>query len=474
MVMRLSFLLWSLASVVVVVEGNKQFTTTQELMDAVDTYVGTDMDMVDAIKVAYGSPMNTWSVGLIQDFDELFSAERNPEINVYQFSANLDNWNTRNAKTMKKMFASALHFDGAISEWDVSSVTDMSSMFAGCEMFNRNLDNWDVSSVKHMEYMFANDPGQERFSFNTNIGTWDTSSVWSMKGMFRGSKSFNQDLNNWDTSSLTSTKAMFEQATVFNGDIGQWDVLKIQDMRDMFYGATSYTGKGLYQWQTQNVKEFNGMFANAKALTSIVDNTADVSTWDVSNAVNMEEMFMGAQQFNADVSKWDVGKVTAMGNMFKDAQQFEHDLCAWGYTIRNVREQKQTEELDLYDANAVVDVHGMFKNTSCAEHLDPIIDTKLSRGFCTKKCLKESAYKAEKAKYGNGEKIKGNAGRVFLYIILFFVVTVVILVVVRKVVYNPHRGMKELGSGNDANPSFFGADADPKGDSERGEQRTVI
>jgi len=326
----------------------------------------------------------------------------------------------------------------------------MRNMLSGCEMFDRDLANWDTGNVKHMEYMFDNHPGQTRFSFNGNIGTWDVSKVWSMKGMFRGAKVFNQDLSQWDTTSLTSTKAMFEDATTFDGDIGDWDVSGVADMIQMFNGATSYTGKGLHKWNTSQSRQMNEMFAHAKSFQ------ADLSAWKVANVIDISAMFQGCENFNADLSLWDIGKVTAMGNIFKDATAFEQDLCSWGYTIHNVQQEKKTEDQDY-----AVELHGIFKNTSCAEHLDPIIGEKLSRGFCIQKCNKESAYQKERAEYGKAGKKKGNnVGTIILYLLVVVVVVLGGLVVVNKVVNNPHRGHQKVLGGNDANPSFFGANAE--------------
>jgi surface protein len=44
----------------------------------------------------------------------------------------------------------------------------------------------------------------------------------------------------------------------------------------------------------------------------------DISNWNVSNVINMKEMFYESI-FNKDISKWDVSKVTDMSLMFCSA-----------------------------------------------------------------------------------------------------------------------------------------------------------
>ena len=56
----------------------------------------------------------------------------------------------------------------------------------------------------------------------------------------------------------------------------------------------------------------------------------DVSKWDVSRVVDMDEMFYSATSFNRDISKWDVSRVTSMRKMFASTLRFTQTLCgAW-------------------------------------------------------------------------------------------------------------------------------------------------
>ena len=52
----------------------------------------------------------------------------------------------------------------------------------------------------------------------------------------------------------------------------------------------------------------------------------DLSQWDVSKVVDMNNIFNGARAFNQDLSQWDVSKVTSMVSMFANAIAFSQTL----------------------------------------------------------------------------------------------------------------------------------------------------
>ena len=56
----------------------------------------------------------------------------------------------------------------------------------------------------------------------------------------------------------------------------------------------------------------------------------DISRWNVSNVVDMDEILNGATSFNGDLSRWEVGQVESMDFMFHGATSFTHQLGgAW-------------------------------------------------------------------------------------------------------------------------------------------------
>ena len=57
-----------------------------------------------------------------------------------------------------------------------------------------------------------------------------------------------------------------------------------------------------------------------------------------------------------DLSKWNVSKVIQMNDMFSEARDFNQSLCSW-YTM----------------LNGTTDVHYMFENSGCLIDADPVL-----------------------------------------------------------------------------------------------------
>jgi surface protein len=122
----------------------------------------------------------------------------------------IGDWDTRDVKSMRGLFATRADFDEDIGRWRVGGVEDMHGMFQDATSFNRPLDKWDVSSVKTMNWMF-----RHATKFNQPLDKWDVSSVEDMYGMFDGAASFNRPLERWDVSRMKNTKYMFFGAASF-------------------------------------------------------------------------------------------------------------------------------------------------------------------------------------------------------------------------------------------------------------------
>ena len=82
------------------------------------------------------------------------------------------------------------------------------------------------------------------------------------------------------------------------GIISDWDVSQVIDMSELFSYKTTFND--------------------------------DISNWDVSSVTNMDFMFYDATSFNQDISSWDVSSVTNMYRMFEEVGEFNQDIDAWG------------------------------------------------------------------------------------------------------------------------------------------------
>jgi surface protein len=59
----------------------------------------------------------------------------------------------------------------------------------------------------------------------------------------------------------------------------------------------------------------------------------DISAWDTSRVMFMDNMFCYAISFNQDLSKWNIRSVQLMVSMFEFARSFTYDVeTAWKST----------------------------------------------------------------------------------------------------------------------------------------------
>ncbi|SEQ23345.1 surface protein [Ectothiorhodospira magna] len=338
----------------------------------------------DGVLYTFGDSEFNIDTSEITNMSSLFSG-------ITDFNEDIGYWDTSNVTDMRWMFWEADSFNQDIGGWNTSNVINMWSMFSGAESFNQDIGEWDTSNVTDMGIMFS---GAE--SFNQDIGGWDTSNVTDMRWMFSRAKSFNQDIGEWDTSNVTDMRSMFFGAESFNQDIGGWDTSNVTDMGSMFFGAESFNqdisdwfvplipsqpfgfinwsfnpdwlpdwGKGLmlevteeqlfaavadgsyaiedsgetytfsssaFDIDTSSITNMSGLFKNS-------DFNGNISYWDVSNVVDMSQMFMGATTFNQELNDWDVSSVKDMSEMFRDTNNFNKHLNQWD--VSNVENMDQ-------------------------------------------------------------------------------------------------------------------------------------
>jgi hypothetical protein len=68
----------------------------------------------------------------------------------------------------------------------------MNNMFENARAFNQRLEDWDTKNVKSMAFMFIG-----AVAFNQRLNDWDTGQVVAMSAMFNGAVAFNQRLEDW-------------------------------------------------------------------------------------------------------------------------------------------------------------------------------------------------------------------------------------------------------------------------------------
>ena len=105
-------------------------------------------------------------------------------------------------------------------------------------------------------------------------------------------------------------------------DITTCDVSNITNMDDMFLEDGDFN-QDISTWDVSNVTSMFRMFRSASVFNQ------DIGNWDVSNVTTMYDMFNSATAFNQNIGSWDVSKVTNMGYMFSRANAFNQDIGSW-------------------------------------------------------------------------------------------------------------------------------------------------
>ena len=195
----------------------------------------------------------------------------------------LSGFNTLGVTSMQSMFRNIAVTSLDLSGFQTENVTDMSGMFYDA----KNITNLDLtplvtSSVTDMHYMFTNMSSLT----SLNLSRINTSKVTNMTGMFWGVRNLpNLDLSKFDTRNVTDMSNMFLHAEkITNLDLFSFDTSKVIAMSDMFNSMKSLTNlKFSKKFNTGQVQNMQGMFANLMNIQEIDLSQADFDTSNVTN-----------------------------------------------------------------------------------------------------------------------------------------------------------------------------------------------
>ena len=127
--------------------------------------------------------------------------------------------------------------------------------------------------------------------------------------------------NNIITSLVTDMSFMFANNFYFNQDISSWDVSNVINMNYMF--SNTAFNQNISSWNVSKVTDMNFMFSGANTFNQ------PIGSWNVSKVTSMTGMFRGANTFNQPIGSWDVSNVTDMYAMFDSANTFNQPIGSW-------------------------------------------------------------------------------------------------------------------------------------------------
>ena len=330
--------------------------------------------------------IRTWDTSNITDMSQLFSNERDDNLDTTNFNDDISDWNTSNVTSMFKMFFGAEEFNQDLLtkydsdtnklSWDVSKVTSMNAMFSAegnqtHNKFNGKINNWNINSLNgdglHRMFYYCKFFNQD---INTKVGIIDEGytgapyTAWDISGSdvntlvftFRAAEAFNQNLNGWGTSKITGMAAVFYGALEFNnGDTGSgslnWDMSSAISIDSIFRHARKFN-QDIGDWKIHNVTDMDAAFFHAEKFNQ------DISSWNTSNVTSMRQTFYNARVFNQNINtkddgvtkSWDVSKVTSMSQMFRRAYDFNNGDVEGG----------NSKPLDNWNVGTVTDMSYLF------------------------------------------------------------------------------------------------------------------
>ena len=104
--------------------------------------------------------------------------------------------------------------------------------------------------------------------------------------------------------------------------MNSWDVSNVINMGNVFANAALFN-QNIGSWNVGNVTDMNGMFGGAAAFNQ------NIGGWNVSNVANLSFMFYRARAFNQNIGTWDVSSVANMSGMFNGATVFNQNIGSW-------------------------------------------------------------------------------------------------------------------------------------------------
>jgi len=170
----------------------------------------------------------------------------------------------------------------------------------------------------------------------------------------------NADISSVCTSRVTNMNKFFYQNDVFNQDISNWDVSNVINMSQMFEEYAF--NQDLSNWDVRNVTDMYAMFKDNSVMNQPLEN------WNVGSVKKMGRMFEGNSAFNQPINNWDVSRVDEMWYMFFNASNFNQPLGDWNVSsVTNMYSMFSgssfNQDIGNWNVNNVAQCDGFSYNT---------------------------------------------------------------------------------------------------------------
>lgn len=310
--------------------------------------------------------------------------------NPFLMMTGIEDWDTSNITSLDNAFNGCSTFNTNLSRWDTSNVTTMVDTFKDCVRFNQNLSLWAVSNITEMPIGF--DTGAVAWTMSKPI--WGTTPArWYVKSiqhpnegityvaspistpgefyeldgvqlyLVKDSNDLTNKLDQW-TGAIdgpVSERMIQGQNGTYSIPVRQLVLTGVTDLSRALNDPKHNTfNQDVSTWDVSSVIQLNNVFSNKSSFNQ------DVSNWDVSSVISLTRTFFGCTAFNSDVSHWDVSKVKSLGQTFYGCETFNQDVSGWD--VSNVTDMDRTftgckvfnQDISQWDVSSVANMDYMF------------------------------------------------------------------------------------------------------------------
>ncbi len=214
-------------------------------------------------------------------------------------SVDLSNWNVSNVTSIGQFFItynSGINVD--LSGWVINANITFGRLVSRCNILN--VTNWDVSNVTNFSNMFNESNNLKEIA---GLDTWNVSNGINFKATFRRVYDLTSlgDLTSWQFAPNANLESMFF-ANVVDNDLDQTsrdsilnlNVSNAVNMKDMF-SYTNSSWLNLSNWDVSGVSAFNGFLHNSTLTTQNYD--ATLISWAAQSLQSNANITFGNSQY---------------------------------------------------------------------------------------------------------------------------------------------------------------------------------
>lgn len=155
------------------------------------------------------------------------------------------------------------------------------------------------------------------------IGDWSVSQITRFNFLFSPSnRSESARISN-----LSISEEALSYATNFSANLGSWDMSGAKQLEEMFSGMQNISSAlGMQHWDVSNAKNMRGLFKDTHWRT---EDSLDLSSWNTSQVRNLNHFFQYSNVQEAGIAGWDTSSLNQLWEFAEGATEFNEDLGNW-------------------------------------------------------------------------------------------------------------------------------------------------